>query len=293
MATINRIAVTGGSGMAGRACIADLIEHGYKVLNIDTAPPRDRKCPFISAQLTDFGQAIDAITGVDFGAPNIDAIVHLAAVPSPRRMSNAVTFANNITSTYNVFEAARRLGIKNIVWASSTTVLGLPFDKPPAYFPLDEQHPSRPETAYALTKLLGEQMAEQFCRWDPHLKIFALRFSFVNEPHRYAKFAEHEHHSLQHNRDLWGYVDVRDAAQAIRKSLECEAKGADVFIIAGKDTMVSIPSSELIANTFPSVPVNKELKGTDTLLSIEKSRRILGYEPQYSWHDPSSWVEAK
>ena len=91
-------------------------------------------------------------------------------------------------STYNVFEAARRAGIRNIVWASSETVLGLPFDTPPPYVPVDEEYPGRPETAYSLAKLLDETMAEQFCRWDPELKIVGLRFSNVMEPEDYAAF---------------------------------------------------------------------------------------------------------
>ena len=111
-------------------------------------------------------------------------MVHLAAIPAPGLVPNAEVFRANTLSTYNVFEAARRLGIKNVVWASSETVLGLPFDEPPPYIPVDERYPGRPESAYSLTKLVGETMAEQFCRWDPELKIFGLRFSNVMEPER-------------------------------------------------------------------------------------------------------------
>ena len=165
-----KIVVTGGSGKAGRACLKDLIGHGYEVFNVDNVAPREELCPFIFADLADFGQTVDAFSSMDvYGRVALnafDAIVHLAAIPAPRRFTDPITFSNNTLSTYNVFAASRRLGIKNIVWASSETVLGLPFETPPPYVPVDEEC-SFPESAYSLSKLLGEEMARQFCRWDP------------------------------------------------------------------------------------------------------------------------------
>ena len=163
---MTHVLVTGGSGKLGRACVRDLIEHGYDVTNVDLAPPPENLCPQVRADLTDFGQALEALAGVD-ERPPADAVVHLAAIPAPGLVPNAEVFRVNTLSTYNVFEAARRLGIKNVVWASSETVLGLPFDTPPPYMPIDETFPRGPESAYSLSKLMGETMAEQFCRWDP------------------------------------------------------------------------------------------------------------------------------
>jgi nucleoside-diphosphate-sugar epimerase len=139
-----KVVVTGGSGKAGRACVADLIAHGHQVFNVDNVIPTESVCPFIVADLADFGQTLDALSSVNTGVYGksalnaFDAIVHLAAIPAPRRFTDPVTFSNNTLSTYNVFEASRRLGIKNIVWASSETVLGLPFETPPPYVPVDE-----------------------------------------------------------------------------------------------------------------------------------------------------------
>ena len=164
---MTRVVVTGGSGKAGRACVRDLLAHGYEVASVDLLPPAEPLCPFSRVDLTDFG---------------------LAAIRAPGLYPNAVTFAANTVSTYNVFEAARRLGVTDIVWASSETVLGLPFDTPPPYAPVDEACPARPESAYSLSKLLGEEMAKQFCRWDPRLKIVGLRLSNVMEPDDYARF---------------------------------------------------------------------------------------------------------
>jgi nucleoside-diphosphate-sugar epimerase len=280
-----RVIVTGGSGKLGRACVTDLREHGYEVINIDLAPPREALCPFVEADLTDFGEAMEALTGVDSRHKGADAVVHLAAIPAPGRKPNAVIFRTNMLSTYNVFEAARRARIRNIVWASSETVLGLPFDTPPPYAPVDEEYPGRPETAYSLSKLLGEEMAKQFCRWDPELKMVGLRFSNVMEPHDYARFKGFDNNAAERKWNLWGYIDARDGAQAIRKSLEAKFKGAEAFIIANADTVMSRDNKSLMAELFPSVALKEGVGANETLLSIEKAKRMLGYAPRYGWRD--------
>lgn len=161
----------------------------------------------------------------------------------------------------------------------------MPFDTPPPYAPVDEDYPGRPESAYSLSKLLSEEMAKQFCRWDPKMKIIGLRFSNVMEPHDYQRFPAFDADAMLRKWNLWGYIDARDAAQAIRKSLELDATGPDVFIIANADTCMTRPNAELMAEVFPDVPMKKDVQPNETLLSIDKARRILGYEPQHSWRD--------
>lgn len=280
---MGHIIVTGGSGKVGRACIADLLDHGYRVLNVDAAPPGRELCPFVQADLADFGQAMEALSEVDDRFKGVDAIVHLAAIPAPGRHPNAVIFRTNTVSTYNVFEAARRFNVRNVVWASSETVLGLPFDKAPPYAPLDEEYAGRPETAYSLSKFLGEEMAKQFARWDPELKIVGLRFSNVMEPADYQRFPGFDADARLRKWNLWAYIDARDAAQAIRKALEATFKGAEVFIIANADGVMSRPNAELMAEVFPGVELKPGVGPNETLLSIEKARKMLGYEPQHSW----------
>ena len=271
-----KIAVTGGTGKAGRACVRELSEHGHAVTIVDRVRPTEGTTPFLLTDLTDFGQAVDAFS-------EAEAIVHLAAIPAPRIHTNAETFRNNAVSDYNVFEAARLLGIKNVVWASSETVLGLPFDVPPPYVPLDEAYPGRPESAYSLAKLVGETMAEQFCRWDPEQKIFGLRFSNVMEPADYAAFPTYDEDSERRRWNLWCYIDARDAAQAVRLAVESPLRGAEVFIIANGDTVMRKPSEALMAERFPDVPRRRELVGREALMSSEKAARMLGYRPQFDW----------
>ena len=271
-----KVIVTGGSGKAGRGAVAELLAHGHEVLVVDKIKPSDTSIPFLSADLTDFGQVVDALNGAD-------AVAHLAAIPAPRLFPDAVTFRNNMLSDYNIFLAAKQVGIKNVVWASSETVLGLPFDTPPPYVPLDEEYPGRPESAYSLAKHLSEKMAEQFCRWDPELKIFGLRFSNVMEPHDYERFPSFDADANTRRWNLWCYIDVRDAAQAVRLALESSLKGAEVFIIANSDSVMSRASTELMAESFPGVPSTREIGPHEALMSSDKAKRLLGFEPQHSW----------
>lgn len=277
------VVVTGGSGKLGRVCVADLLAHGYSVTNADRDRPPAQISPFVQADLTDMGQVLEVLHAVDDRYGRVDAVVHLGAVPAPGLQPGGELFRNNAISTYNVFAAARHFGVRNVVWASSETVLGLPFETPPPYVPVDEEYAPRPESAYSLSKDLGEEMARQFCRWAPDMKIIGLRFSNVMLTSEYAEFPAFDADPARRKWNLWSYIDARDGAQAVRKALEAEVTGADIFIIASPDTVMSRPVSELVAEYYPGVPWKREVGPHETLLSIEKARRILGYDPQYSW----------
>jgi nucleoside-diphosphate-sugar epimerase len=130
-------------------------------------------------------------------------------------------------------------------------------------------------------------MAAQFCRWDPELTMIGLRFSNVMEPDDYAAFGSYDADPALRRWNLWGYIDTRDGAQAVLRALENAKPGFDTFIIAATDTVMSRPSAELAAGAFPDVTVKSAVLGTTTLLSIDKARRLLGYDPQHSWRDGS------
>ena len=142
-----RVAVTGAAGKLGRAVAADLAAHGWDVVSIDRVRPAQVVGEFVTTDLTDYGQVLELLTGrVDEHVKRLDAVVHLAALPAPGLVPNSATFANNVTASWNVFNAARAAGIRNVVWASSETVLGLPFETPPPYAPVDEEYRVRPES---------------------------------------------------------------------------------------------------------------------------------------------------
>jgi nucleoside-diphosphate-sugar epimerase len=278
-----RIALTGSAGKLGSTAVQYLRSAGHTVVALDALGPRQEG--FTRVDFTDYGQTVDALLGIDDVHDGLDAVVHLAASPAPGLLPDSATFHNNMTATFNVFQAARRAGIKKIVYASSETVLGLPFDVPPPYIPVDEEYATRPESIYSLTKHLEEELATKLVRWDPQLSITALRFSNVMVPADYAEFPSFDADPALRRWNLWGYIDARDGSQAIARALEVAAPGFEAFIIAAADTVMSRSSTDLAAAVFPDVQVTKQLGEHETLLSIEKARRLLGYSPEHSWRD--------
>ena len=275
---MKNVVVTGGSGKAGRAVVRDLMAHGYNVLNVDVAPSRDPVCRFLKTDLTDLGQTYEALA-------NAEAVVHLAAIPAPELLPDEITFRINMSSTYNVFSAAVKLGLKRVVWASSETTLGLPFDKEqPDGAPIDETQTLYPESSYALSKVLSEEMARQFNRWSG-VPFVGFRISNIMEPEDYQKFPSYWDDAKIRKWNLWGYIDARDVAQACRLGLEAPVTNADHYIIAAADTCMTRPNKELMAEVFPNVPLRGDIGEHTTLLSIEKAKRVLGYAPHYSWRE--------
>jgi nucleoside-diphosphate-sugar epimerase len=171
-----------------------------------------------------------------------------------------------------------------VIWASSETVLGLPFDEPPSFAPVDETHPPRPESSYALSKLVGEVLAAQLAR-RTGVPFLGLRISNIMEPHDYERFASWQDDPTIRRWNLWGYVDARDVAMAVRLGLEAQLEGDEIAIIAAADTCMRRDSAELLSEVFPTVPLRRAVSGRETLLSIDRARRLIGYEPQHSWLD--------
>jgi nucleoside-diphosphate-sugar epimerase len=270
-----RVVVTGGSGKAGRWVVRDLRERGHDVLNVDVAHDGSAHGLCVRADLTDLGSALELLAGAD-------AVVHLAAIPAPELRAPGETFRINALSTYNVFTAAVQAGVGRVVWASSETVLGLPFDEPPAFAPIDETHPPRPETSYALSKLVGETMAEQLARRSG-IPFLGLRISNIMEPADYAAFGPWQDDPSIRRWNLWGYVDARDVAQAVRLGLEADLSGAEICIVAAADTCMTVDSAELLQREFPSVALKRPVQGRETLLAIDRARESLGYTPEFSW----------
>lgn len=272
-----RIIVTGGSGKAGRWVVRGLRELGHDVLSVDVV--RDAGGgPSLIADLTDLGQCYDVLGGVD-------AVVHLAAIPAWGIRPEGETFRNNTMSTFNLFSAAVALGLKRVVYASSETVLGVPFGLlAPAFAPIDDTIDPRPESSYALSKLLGEEMAHQFARRSG-IGFVGLRLSNIMEPADYEAFPGYWDDARLRSFNLWSYVDVRDVTGAVRRALFAAPIGSEVCTIAAADTVMIRRSRDLLAEVYPEITPRREIAGFESLLSIDRARRVLGYEPEHSWRD--------
>ena len=276
-----RICVTGATGKAGRAVVAELLDHGYDVAATDVAVTRaDREQGTLRADLTDYGQASETLTGAE-------AVVHLANIPAPGLSTPAVTFNANVTMNFNVFQAAAHLRLSRVVWASSETTLGLPFDVPPRYAPVDEEHYPVPTSAYALSKVASETVAGHIARWSG-IPFVALRFSNIMTPADYHEFPSFWADPRLRKWNLWAYIDERDMAAACRLALEAPAEAVEdspAFIIAAADTVMNRPTAGLLAEVFPGVRLTREVGEFGTLLAIDRARQVLGFEPRHSWRD--------
>lgn len=279
------VLVTGGSGKLGRFVVERFKKAGWNPISADRVPHPDKSVSQLLVDLRNSGEVLDLVTGVNNRIEHLDAIVHLAAIPAPGLYSDIATIENNFNSTINVFTAAKNAGIKKVVFASSETVLGLPFDTPPPYVPVDEEFRPRPESFYSLAKFLEEQAAMEFCRWDPDLSMIALRFSNVMDPVEYEGFEEFQKDVTIRKWNLWSYIDGRDGAQAIQKAVEYSKPGFEAIIIANSDTLMRKTNNELLDEIFPNIPRRREFTDHESLLDIGKARRLLSYEPQHSWRD--------
>ena len=285
-----RVLVTGANGKLGRGVVADLLAHEVDVVATDaTGLPghlSDVGVPLVHADLTDLGQATDVVD-------EVDAIIHLANIPAPGMETAAFTFTRNTTMNFHVFHAAALLGIQRVVWASSETTLGLPFDKPPRYVPIDEAHYPFPTSTYALSKVVTETLAEQMSAWSG-VPFVALRFSNIMAPNDYARFPSYQADAQLRRWNLWSYIDLRDAATACRLALTAPVSGANSYIIANSDTVMERPTADLLGEVFPDVPIQGDVSGNRSLFATDAARRDLGWEPRHSWRDevPSRAQEA-
>ena len=290
-----RIFFTGGSGKAGRHVAAYLAEQGHDVTNADLVPLGHPQVADLHVDLTDAGETYSALAGLASFAeldlpeqPRYDAVVHFAAVPRILLTSDSATYATNVLSTYNVLEAATRLGVRKIVFASSETTYGICFaqgERRPLYVPVDEDHPTVPEDSYAMSKTASESTARAF-HARTGADIYGLRINNVIEPHEYAELfpAFLEDPSLR-RRNIFAYIDVRDLGQMVQRCLETDGLGYEVFNVANADLSVAATTREIQDRFYDGVEVRREMGRDETFYAIDKARDLLGFDPRHSWRD--------
>jgi nucleoside-diphosphate-sugar epimerase len=276
-----KVVITGGSGMLGKWVVKHFVQQGYEVVNADTYKPAEPLCPTIIADLNNLGEVYGILSGAD-------AVVHLAAIPAAHIKTSEVTFQNNVMSTYNILEAAAGLGIRKAVIASSESSYGIVFAVNrfgPQYVPVDESHPQLPQDSYGLSKVVNEQTADMFHR-RTGIQIVSLRLGNVIDPPSYERFPSFIHDPKQRDRILWSYIDTRDAAEVCQLAIEAEGLGSVALNIASDDSSMAVKSRELLAAMFPEVTDFKEpLDGYESLLSNEKAKKLLNWQPKHAWRD--------
>ncbi|BCH31566.1 nucleoside-diphosphate-sugar epimerase [Mesorhizobium sp. L-8-10] len=288
-----RIMFTGGSGKAGRHVVQYLVERGHQVLNLDLKPLDNPKVRTLITDITDGGQVFNALSSNmglhEFDSslrPQVaDAVVHFAAIPRIMITPDSELFRINALGTYNVIEAAVKLGIPKIVIASSETTYGLVFanePRDPRYFPLDEEYDVDPMDSYALSKVVNEQTARAFAL-RTGFDIYALRIGNVIEPHEYGLFPKWFADPGFRKRIAWSYIDARDLGQITHRAIEKDGLGFQIFNAANDDCSSDLPTRELLERFYPDVPVKRELGEFETLLSNRKVKEMLGFREEHNW----------
>ena len=292
---MKQILFTGGSGKAGRHVVQYLVECGYHVLNIDTKPLDNPKVRTLITDITDAGQLFNAFssyTGLhefdpDLRPPAIDAVVHFAAIPRIMIVPDNEVYRINVMGTYNVLDAATKLGIPKVIIASSETTYGVVFantPRQPDYFPLDEEYPVDPMDSYAISKICNERTARGFSLRN-NSDIYALRIGNVIEPHEYALFPGWFAKPEFRKKIAWSYIDARDLGEIVRLGIETDGLGYQVFNAANDRTSSDLPTAELLRRYYPDVPVRGELGEYEGLLSNRKAREMLGFKEKHDWRN--------
>jgi nucleoside-diphosphate-sugar epimerase len=276
-----RVVVTGGSGLAGFAVVQELVAHGYQVVCADLSPPPQAIAPYKLLDCTDIGQVFGALAGAE-------AVVHLAAIPRPVYHTPEQVFRTNVMAVFNVLEVAATLGIQRVVYVSSVSVLGAPFHYTsfaPRYAPIDEDHPRTPEDAYALSKYLGEELAEAFVRrCAGALSVVSLRFPWIHTPQSFREqLWPHWDEPEFGATNLWSYVDTRDVGRACRLALMADIVGHEAMFVSAANSFMNQDIVPLVRRFYPDTEIRAGFTGNRSLLDNSKASRLLGYEPAYSW----------
>jgi nucleoside-diphosphate-sugar epimerase len=281
-----RVLITGGSGRLGTWVGRDLRDHGHEVVSVDRHFPATREVGihYRQVQMDDLGQIIGAAVGCD-------ALIHLAAIPAPYSHPDEVVFLNNVGATYNALQAAMTVGIERAIIASSCSAYGMAWARPtfpPRYVPLDEAHPFLAREPYALSKETDERTAEMFVR-RCGMTVLAYRFHWIAAPGEARQRAtDPDEHPERDATNLWGYVDVRDAARACRVGLEAGVTGFHAFNIVANDTLRTEPTEQLVRSLLPTTELRGPLPGNASAWSNARAREVLGFVPEHSWRDEGS-----
>lgn len=277
-----RVVVTGGSGRLG-TYVVDRLKRNHAVTVLDINPPKANDVDYLNLSITDLAALTKAFT-------DVDAIVHLAAVPNPRTSSPQACFTVNTQGTWTVLQAAEDASVKRVVAASSDAATGLhynPKDWAPQYLPVDEAHPIRPSEVYSLTKEITESICRCFSVRGK-VEVIAIRPGHIVFEPEYSELSTRG--SDVQNYHLWGFVAPEDVAQGFELALRVADGSYDCIFIGAADGLNERPTLELFKERFGVEPVVRKPElyaamPNAGVFDISHARQKLGYEPRFTRRD--------
>jgi nucleoside-diphosphate-sugar epimerase len=282
-----RVLVTGGSGLVGRHVVHHLVGADVETITLSRVRAGEVADPRLAT-------AHRAVAG-DVGDPSllrrelegVDVVVHLAAIPAPYGVGAAELLAANSVTTMAVFEASADAGVSGVVYASSTSILGPVFgegrSEEPAYLPIDEAHPIHPADPYALGKSIDEATARMAARrWG--LASLGLRLPYTDTAEGLARRAIDAGQYSSFDRELWGYLDVRDAAAAIERAVhrlvDGRLAGAEVTYLVADDVIRrDLGLDDLVGAAYPRLQADVvDRRGA---FDCSRAERLLDFRPHH------------
>lgn len=299
---MSRAIVTGGMGGAASWIVSSLAEQGWEVRSIDVSRPEPETGPpnvdFRESDLTEQGEAWELV-----GEFDPDHVIHFAAYPNPLGHGGAYVYENNSISTYNVLTAAGAAGA-DVVWASSETVYGTVFADPsflPDYFPIDVDHPMRPEDPYGTSKVAGEEIAKMVSRrYD--VSVASVRPSWINYPGEYDTATIRENFDLEtaelgdhfgitaHNApgNFFSYVDIRDVVSLVERAMSVDFGGHEPFMTVADDNLLGVDTADAVQAVYGDLPDEVDLSGEEAAIDYPNARDVLDWRPEHGWREAES-----
>jgi nucleoside-diphosphate-sugar epimerase len=274
------IAVTGAAGTVGEFVVSDLLEHGHDVVAVDVREPDASGAVFRRGDIEDLASLEAAFDGCD-------AIIHLAAIREAGLAPPDVTFRVNAQGTVNCLEAAVKVGAQRFVFASSEAVLGFSYrerDFKPDYFPIDEAHPLQPQDSYGMSKIAAEEACRSYTRAGK-LSTVCIRPCYCWGVSLGDEALESVLNPQDHYRSLWVYIHLRDIARAYRLACENPDIEHETFYVVASDIRSNVPTAELVDRFYPGVPLARPMGEYEALITNDRAREVLGFEPEFSWRD--------
>lgn len=279
---MKRILVTGSSGFLGAHIASHLAQAGHQVVGVDTNEPIGQ---IKWSHITDNASDSNIMSK---HARNMDVIIHVAAIPRPTEHTADHLLKVNLSCCNAAFEAAHRCNVKRVIYASSFSVFGYPFFErtiTPQYLPIDDQHQIDAHDIYGVSKWLGEELLEAMVRRRPDISAMSLRMPWIQTGKTFYGEVGPRRISLDAARDLWAYIDVRDAADAFLSAVETPFAGHQRLLISAADTYSETPSQELISEAFPKSEIKSEFANFQSLIDYSAAHALLGFKPHHSWRD--------
>ena len=293
MAFGKRLLITGGSGKAGKHVAKYLLDRGHRVLNCDLVNVAQEGLDYLNLDITKSGEVFNALSS-HFNKNELrknqivlglDAVIHFAAIPRILLKPDNETYRINVLGTYNVIEAAVKLGIKKVIFASSETVYGFCFSHGnliPNSLPITEEDPTKPMDSYAMSKVVNEETAKAFQRRSG-IDIYGLRIGNVIEPQEGYLFREFSKKPEVRLPNVFNYIDARDLGQAVDLCIEKDGLGYEVFNVSNDNNSVDLYNEQILKRFYPNSKLKFEIGSTECLFSNRKLKEELDFNPQNNW----------